>query len=187
LRDLSRGQARDYARALLQVAEARDGEEGAALALRGELRELLALLDGHPELRAALGSAGVTLPARGRVLAALAKEAGASVTLQRLVRLLAERDHLALLPELVEVYADMVNAARGIQAVQATSATALDEIQERGLIRALEQVAGGEIELTSQVDPGVLGGLRVKMEGRTYDGTVRARLQALRRRLASGS
>jgi F-type H+-transporting ATPase subunit delta len=188
LREVSRGQARQYARALLQVAEAQGGEDGdAALRLRSELRELLVVLDGHPELQAALASAGVTLPARGRTLAALVREGGASVTLQRFVRLLAERDHLALLPEIVDVYADMVNAARGIVAVQATGATVLDEEQERGLIQALEQVAGGEVELASHVDAGVLGGLRVKMRGRTYDGTVRARLQALRRRLASGS
>jgi F-type H+-transporting ATPase subunit delta len=187
LREVSHGQARQYARALFQVAEAQDGEGDAALRLRDEMRELLALLDDHPEVRAALGSAGVTLQARGRVVAALAREAGASVTLQRLLRLVAERDHLALLPGIVDVYAEMVNAARGIVAVQATGATALDEEQERGLIQALQQVAGGEVELASQVDPDVLGGLRVKMGGRTYDGTVRARLQALRRRLASGS
>jgi F0F1-type ATP synthase delta subunit len=43
------------------------------------------------------------------------------------------------------------------------------------------------VELATKVEPGVLGGLRVKMGGRTYDGTVRAQLEALRRSLASGS
>jgi F-type H+-transporting ATPase subunit delta len=55
------------------------------------------------------------------------------------------------------------------------------------LAEALRAPAGGDIELTTTVDPRVLGGLRVKMGGRTYDGTVRGHLTALRRSLASGS
>jgi F-type H+-transporting ATPase subunit delta len=185
LKDQPRGQVRQYARALFQVAQEQAGDT--ALQLRGELRELQVLLDEHPGLHTALGSAGVTLQARGRALAGVVQEAGGSVTLQRLAGLLAQRDHLALLPAIVDVYSEMVNASRGIVAVQATGATTLDAEQERGLIEALQTVAGGEVELAARVDPRVLGGLRVKMGGRTYDGTVRAQLLALRRRLATGS
>ena len=46
---------------------------------------------------------------------------------------------------------------------------------------------GAEVELATKVEPEVLGGLRVRMGGRTYDGTVGAQLAALRRSLASGS
>jgi F-type H+-transporting ATPase subunit delta len=185
LRNLSRGQARQYARALLAVAEERGGDE--VLRIRDELRELSTLTGTHRGLRAALDARGVTLADRGRALAAIADSAGASPLVSRLLGVLAGNDHLALLPPLAEVYASLANAARGIVPVEATAAVDLSAEQEVSLRDVLTMSAGGEVELTTEVDPAALGGMRVKMGGRTYDGTVRARLRALRGRLASGS
>jgi F-type H+-transporting ATPase subunit delta len=185
VRDASRSQARQYARALLAVAQERGGDE--PLRLRTELREFSRLTEEHPGLGLALEARGVTLDDRGRALAAIADSAGASPLVSRLLGVLATHDHLSLLPSLAEVYAELVNAARGIVPVEATGATELSAEQERALVEALETATGSEVELSTNVEPGALGGLRVTMKGRTYDGTVRARLQALRRSLATGS
>ena len=184
MRGVSRSQARQYARALLTVAQEQGGDQ--ALRLRDELRQLSALTGTHPGLRAALDARGVTLADRGRALAAIAEVAGASPLVPRLLGLLARKDHLSLLPALADTYAQLVNAARGIVPVEATGAVDLSAEQERALVEALRAATGSEVELATKVEPGVLGGLRVKMGGRTYDGTVSAQLQALRRRLASG-
>jgi len=185
MRDVSRRQARQYARALLEVAEEQGGNE--ALRIRDELRELAALTGEHRGLRAALDARGVTLADRGQALAAIADSAGASPLLSRLLDVLATRDHLSLLPSLAEVYGEQVNAARGIVPVEATGALELTDEQEADLVDVLKTATGSEVELAKKVEPEVLGGLRVKMGGRTYDGTVAAQLQALRRSLASGS
>jgi F-type H+-transporting ATPase subunit delta len=182
---VSRGQARQYARALFLVAAEQGGDE--ALRIRDELREFAALRGTQPSLRAALDARGVTLAARGRALAAIANEAGASPLVARVLEVMASRDDLVHLPALAAVYAEVVNAARGIVSVEATGATELSPEQEAALVAALRGTTGSEVELTKTVDPAVLGGLRVKMKGRTYDGTVRAQLAALRRRLASGN
>jgi F-type H+-transporting ATPase subunit delta len=185
VRGVSRGPARQYARALLEVAE--EGGDDSALRIREELRDLAALAGEHPQLRAALNARGVTLADRGRVLAAIAEGAGASPLLSRLLRLLASRDHLSLLPAVAEVYGELVNASRGILPVEVTGAVALSEDQRSALVDAVRGSMGSEIELTTKVAPEVLGGLRVTMGGRTYDGTVDAQLRTLRRTLASGS
>ena len=185
MRDVSRGQARQYARALLVVAEEQGGDE--ALRIRDELREFAKLRGTQPSLRAALEARGVTLADRGRALAAIANAAGASPLVARLVEVMATRDDLEHLPALASVYGELVNVARCIVSVEATGAVKLSEEQEAALVAALKWTTGSEVELTKTVDPAVLGGLRVKMKGRTYDGTVRAQLGALRRRLASGN
>ena len=97
----SRAQARQYARALLELAEERAGPE--PLRLRGELRQLVTLLE-RPDLRSAMTHPGVDSASRRRALAAIVESAGASELLVRLVDLLASRDHLLLLPPLAEVY-----------------------------------------------------------------------------------
>jgi F-type H+-transporting ATPase subunit delta len=50
-------------------------------------------------------------------------------------------------------------------------------------LAALGSASGQDVELHTAVDPRVLGGVRVTMGGRIYDGTVRGRLQGLRRHL----
>jgi F-type H+-transporting ATPase subunit delta len=169
----------------LALAGERGGDE--PLRLRGELRQLAALVEEHPGLRAAVERPGVDPASRRRVLVAIADSGGASKLLVHLVDLLGARGHLSLLPALAEVYGTLANAARGIVPAEAAGAVALDGKQERALAEALRRTAGGELELTTRVDAALLGGLRVKMGGKTYDGTVQGRLAALRRRLASGS
>lgn len=182
MRGTSRALARRYARALLDVAS-RQGPE-APLALRDELRAFAPLLTGHAELRRALLAPGLGAEPRQRVLAALAERAGASAVLRRLLELLASRDRVALLPDVVEAYAELANAARGVVSAEAVSAVALAEGQARALAVALGGPAG-PAELRCRVDPELVGGLRVTVGGKTYDGTVRTRLAALRRRLAA--
>jgi F0F1-type ATP synthase delta subunit len=43
------------------------------------------------------------------------------------------------------------------------------------------------VEISTETDPAVLGGVLVRIGGKSYDGTVRARLRALKERLASGA
>jgi F-type H+-transporting ATPase subunit delta len=178
----TRSLARRYARALFDAA-LREGPD-VSLALRDELRALAPLLTGHAELRHALQHPGLAAEPRRRVLAALAERAGASVLLRRLLELLATRDRVTLLPDIVLAYADVANAARGVVSAEAVCAVAPTEAQARALAVALGGPAG-PAELRSRVDPALIGGLLVRVGGKTYDGTVRARLAALRRRLAA--
>ena len=174
-----RAVARRYARALLDVAERAGGE--ATLELRDELRSFWPIVSDHAGLRRALLHPGLGLEPRRLLLAAVAERAGASTLLRRLLDVLASRDRVTLLPDVVETYAELANAARGIVSAEAVSAVPLPAAQARALSAAI----GGAVELVTGVDPGLVGGVLVRTGGKTYDGTVRTRLNALRRRLAA--
>ena len=76
-------------------------------------------------------------------------------------------------------------AARRQQLVaEVVSATPLTSAQRDRLGAALERIYGRTIQLHADVDPAVLGGLRVQVGGETVDGTVASRLEDARRRLA---
>ena len=57
------------------------------------------------------------------------------------------------------------------------------ELTER-LHEKLEAVTGKKIDLKTKVEPGVLGGIRLDIEGTELDGTVQNRLASLRRSIA---
>jgi F-type H+-transporting ATPase subunit delta len=177
-----RALARRYARALLDVA-GKDGRE-AVLALRDELRGFVPSLVGHDELRLLLAHPGVPAEQKRRVVLALAERAKATPLVKRLVELLGARDRLSLLGEVAEAYAELANAAHGVVAAEVVSAVPLQDKQRKALEAALAG-AGASVELHAEVDPKLLGGLLVRAQGRTYDGSVRKHLEALRRRLAA--
>jgi F-type H+-transporting ATPase subunit delta len=174
------GTARRYARALLDVAN----QKGEAEALRAELAQMVAVIGAHADLKALLGNPAVSAERKRKLVAAVAGQAKASELLTRLLVLMGERDRLDLLPLVAAAYAKMWNAHRGVVAAEAVSAVPLDETQTRAVAQALGAATGREVDLQSRVDPRLLGGMLVHMEGRTYDGSVRARLSALRRTLA---
>jgi F-type H+-transporting ATPase subunit delta len=107
-----------------------------------------------------------------------------SPLVKRLIELLSTRDRLALLAAVAEAYAQLANAALGVVAAEAVSAVPLAAEQKQALESALKGDAAS-VELVERVDPALVGGLVVSAFGRTYDGSVRTRLNALRRRLAA--
>jgi len=176
--------ARRLARAVLDVAT-EQGRETAAR-LKSELAALAEVSAGHAELRAVLEDPRVKPPARRAVVEALAQKMGLHALAQKLAVLLAERDELAVVPALARAYAVEWNARAGIVPARAISAVPLEASQEKALAAALSRVSGREVELQTMVDPEVIGGLRVRLGDTLYDGTVRAHLLALQKRLAGG-
>jgi len=167
--------ARRMARALLDVAE----KTGQAEPVQAGLRQAADALRDLPELRTALSNPALPVDRRKRIVAAVFT--GAPELLRRLLELLVTHDAVAMLPEVAEAYTAQWNARRGVVAAEAVTALPLDPAAGRGLERAIGQATGLRAEVHGTTDPAVLGGVLLRMGGRTYDGTVRGRLEALHR------
>jgi F-type H+-transporting ATPase subunit delta len=171
--------ARRYARALLDVA-AEKGDSG----LREELTDLADVFGRSSELRTVLVHPGIAAEKKIAVVGALWGKERRSPLLDRLVALLVEKRRIELLPLIGKAYARMWNAERGIVEAEAVSAFPMEAAAEHALSAAVGGVIGKQVELRAEVDPSLIGGVLLRMEGRVYDGSVRARLHALRERLA---
>jgi F-type H+-transporting ATPase subunit delta len=175
-RDLSA--ARRYARALLDVAR----EQGSGEATNQALRAAADLVAGNAALASVLAHPALAVEKKRAVLREVLGGDGQTLA-GRLVDLLIARGRLELLPNVADAFTDAWNAARGVVTAQAVTAAPLTAGQQERLAAALSTAAGITVELASAVDPSLLGGVRVTMAGRIYDGTVRGRLQGLRRHL----
>jgi len=178
-RRVQRSTARRYARALLEVATA-GGDPAVA---RRELDAAAALVSSHQELRAALTHPALGAARKRKLLGAVLGERVSELT-RRLLELLATADRIDHVGLIAEEYTALWNAQRGVAAAEAISATTLEAGQLKSLRDALARIAGLEVELQARADPALQGGLLVRMGGRTYDGTVKTQLRALRERLA---
>ena len=172
------GLARRYARALFELAR----EAGTAGEIGAELRSAVAMIEGNAELKTVLHHRALRGEKKRSLVAAIWKEG----LVARLLALLAERGRLERLPSVAEHFERAWNESRGVASGEAASATPLSEEQRTAIAAALGRSLGRAVELVPRLDPSLLGGVRVTIAGRSYDGSVRARLQALRERLAAG-
>lgn len=175
--------ARHYARALLDVAL----QEGTAEAVRAELRGAVELLSVQPELAKVLSNPALPPDRKKNVVLAVWAEDRSSALFRRLLGLLVENGRIGALAAVDAAFGALWNAHRRVASAEVVSAVPLAEDQQRALSGALEKATGMGVEMETRLDPAVLGGVLVRVGGRSYDGTVRARLRALKERLASGA
>ena len=149
-------------------------------AFRTDLDAMAGILLGHPELLRVLQNPAIGADIKKNVLAAVWVQVKPQALTTRLVDLLVEKDRLPLLRGIADAYAGIWNEQRGFVAAEAVTALPLSASQKDALTEALRKGSGLSVDLTERVEPEVLGGLLVRLGGKTYDGTVRGRLGALR-------
>ena len=96
------------------------------------------------------------------------------------LKILCDEGLAAQLPACARAYRDCYNRAHGILEVRAAAAVPLDDAARQRLADKLAAVTGRQIDLTVTVEPELLGGIRLDMDGTRLDGTLRRRLDAIR-------
>lgn len=98
-----------------------------------------------------------------------------------LVKILAERKKLSLLPEIAFSYQQLFFQQQGILEVKLVTASSLDQDQEERLLTELKQRYRNEIILQHTVDPGLIGGAVMYVGDKVTDLSMRGMLQSLKR------
>jgi F-type H+-transporting ATPase subunit delta len=100
------------------------------------------------------------------------------------LQLLAERHRMPVLFRIRRSFDSMWADENKLLPVTVTSAVELDEELVNSIGERIEEQTGRRVELSSNVDPGVLGGLQVRVGNMVLDATVRNRLEQLRKQVA---
>lgn len=99
------------------------------------------------------------------------------------VKLLVEGRKTASLSYLISQYEKMYNKAHNIAPVTAITAAPLSESQAESLKVGLEKQFGKEIILTNKINPSVLGGVVLRTDGLQIDGSVKSRLEDIKKEI----
>ena len=175
----TRASAARYAKALFDVASAESTPEQA----EKELAAFADLVAAHDELRQALASPAIPAARKRAVVAQLLDRQHPSGPVRKLLLLLAERDRLELLTDLVSVYHERVMEHLKVVQAEVTTATPLPPDQAAQLQQRLGASIGRTVTLTTKVDPALIGGMVTRIGSTVYDGSVATQLTTLRQRL----
>src|SRR3954465_11178007 len=100
------------------------------------------------------------------------------------LELLAERHRLPATFRIRRSFDELWREEHKMLPVEVTSAIELDEGLVSSIGERIEDQTGRRIELTSRVDPDIIGGIVLRVGNRVLDASVQGRLQRLRRQLA---
>ena len=174
--------ARRYAQALYDEAQRRERVE----AVDQDIDLLRETLDASRELVLFFESPIISREKKEAVVQELFKERVQPTTLHFL-RLLVEKKREGLFPEVVRAYRALRDDQKGIVEARARTAHPLSEEDEQALAQALERLSGQRVRLQVDQDPGLIGGVVVRVGDTVYDGSVRHQLASLRERLEHGA
>ena len=103
---------------------------------------------------------------------------------RNLVGLLAARNSVSTIPEIVGHFEQMLDARDGVVRAEVTTAVRLNSNQLDNLTRTLGKVVGAEVQIEAREDPNVLGGIVARVGDRVIDGSLRTKLQDMKRDLS---
>jgi len=169
--------SRVYAEALLAAAGGRAEEVGEELA-----GFVAGVLDSGAKVEAYLASPAVGRRAKTETLAR-ATAGHVSDPVRGLLGVLDRNGRLGLVRRVAAAYRDLLDQRAGRVRVRVTSAVPLTPDQQARLAETLSARLGKTPVLATAVDPGLLGGLVVRVGDRVFDTSVRTRLETLRTKL----
>jgi F-type H+-transporting ATPase subunit delta len=102
-----------------------------------------------------------------------------------LVKLLASRGKLHLLPDIQRAFQGYADERSGIAHATVTTAVALQPDEREAVAARLSQLTGKRVDVTPIVDESIIGGVVARIGDQLIDGSTRTRLVALKRRIAA--
>jgi F-type H+-transporting ATPase subunit delta len=166
-----------YARALFEAAKENDVLDR----VHDELGEIVDALEESDELKMFFFSPSFSAEEKKDAVDRVVS--GADERTVNFLKLLAERHRLPVLFRVRSDFDELWAEERKLLSVSVTSAVDLDEKLVKDIGKRIEEQTGRDVELSSHVDPYVLGGLVVKVGNMVLDASVRNRLEQLRKQV----
>jgi F-type H+-transporting ATPase subunit delta len=99
------------------------------------------------------------------------------------INILADRNRLPILDEIIKEYRRLMDKRLGIVRARVTTARTLDSVQRQELLQRLELVTGKQVRMEVAIDPSLIGGVVAQVGSTIYDGSVRQQLHAFKTRI----
>ena len=170
-----------YARALFEAAK----DDGVLDRVHDELGQFADTLDEDRNLQVFLFSPYFSSEEKKDGIRRIVSDADERVL--NFLELLAERHRMPALFRIRRIFEGLWADENKLLPVVVTSATELDAGLVEDIGKRIEEQTGRRVELSSNVNPDVLGGLMVRVGNMVLDATVRNRLEQLRKQVAKAA
>ncbi|KQU78303.1 MULTISPECIES: F0F1 ATP synthase subunit delta [unclassified Rhizobacter] len=165
--------ARPYAEALFQVAGKGDLKQAS------EQLDAIAAVAANAQMRQYADNPKATVDQVFDVITSVVKSPLSDAT-RNLLRAIIENGRLAALPEVAEQFHALVSERSGVSEATVYSAFPIDAAQLTAVVASLEKRFGRKLTASVQVEPELIGGIRVVVGDEVLDTSVKARLEQMK-------
>ncbi|MET0786002.1 MAG: F0F1 ATP synthase subunit delta [Paenisporosarcina sp.] len=172
--------AKRYALALFQLAQ----EHNQLTHVEEDLREVKVVFKGNSELQAMLASPKLTLDRKKELVRELFGKANPLVV--NTLQVLIDRKRINETVEVANEFATLSNEAQGIADAKVYSTRPLTDDERASISSAFAKKIGKQsLRIENEIDPSLLGGIRVQIGNNIFDSSISAKLDRLKKQLIS--
>jgi ATP synthase F1 delta subunit len=177
--------ATSYAKALYAAAKDAHATSDTLDHIENQMDSFGQILQLTDARKALLGPV-VTIKEKSEILLQIGEKAGYAKLFTQFLILLASKGRLPAFADIRDAFSTVRLEAEGGVAGRLVSAEPIDDADVQGLAGAFGRKLGKKVAFRVSTDPSLLAGMKVTVNGVTYDGSLRSQLQQLRDRLVAG-
>ena len=170
-----------YARALFDVALAEDDPQ----LVEQQLTTVVDVFTGHADLWRAVTNPAVPVQKKRAVVDELLPALALQPVVHKLVAMMAGRDRLSLLPDLLDTYRTRLLDHQQVVRADVTTAVPLAPERSEALKDKLAAITGRKVLMQTTTNTDIIGGVVARIGSTVYDGSVKRQLEKMQERLVS--
>lgn len=173
--------SRRYGRALFALAKSQNALDAVGASLATIVYAL-----GEPNVMRVL-TGPVARERKRAFLAKIVEATNAPAMVRDFLSLLADNGRISSTPAIRAVFDGLLDNERGITRATIRTAAPLSPDMLEEITRTFGAITGKQVVAAVEVNPDLIAGVIVEVEGRVYDGSLRTELDKLQQHMATGS
>lgn len=173
---------KNYGDALFELIS--EENPGKLVEVRDEMSAVNTVLSDSPELVKLMKTPTVEVEEKLALMSELFKSRVSDYT-YRFLMVLTESGRISEFGGIYRYFSALCNEKLGIAEVTVITTEPLDDAMKAKIKLKMTQITGKTIVLKERTDPSIIGGIVLKYGDRSFDGSVKARLDAMKKEIGS--
>lgn len=168
--------AKRYAQALFELA----AQQNTVAEVSSDLKELVKVIKTDAEFVLLLKAPKISATGKKQLVAELLS--GAQPAVINMISVLIDKKRIDEATDVAEAFQILAADAQGAADAKVFSTRALTDAERAEISAAFGKLVGKEkLNITNEIDPSLIGGVRVQIGNYIYDSTVTSKLEGLKR------
>ncbi|MGD9677949.1 MAG: ATP synthase F1 subunit delta [Vulcanibacillus sp.] len=172
--------AKRYAKALFELTKETDLLDR----MEQDLQLIIKVIYDDEEIRRFLAHPQITREVKKKIIASALSDKILKLTKNMLFQLI-DNNRQEVLGEILNQYVKLANIHREIIDVEAISVVSLNEKEKDRIAESFKNKFGKKVRLINKIDSSILGGMVIRIEDKVYDGSIKTKLQVMKRSLTT--
>lgn len=148
---------------------------------QGEVKELKRIFKENSDFVMVLGSSFETIENRIEMVDKTLVNVNDDI--KSLIKILIENNRINLLLDVFTAFNSSCNEYRGIDEGLVYSTIPLDEKTINKIEEKISKIESRNVELINKIDPNLIGGVKVVIDGHIYDGSIKNQIEMMKKNL----